>query len=122
MTTIKKNEEPLPGVNGSIQTQFNLTQPMPPYMMAFVVCDKEDFDFDMSLANNNIPIRIWARKRYVDRKYTRAALELTTKIFNGLQDIFKNVDPSSLPEKIDIFAIPDYSVSLYMDFNVGIPK
>ena len=71
--------------------------------MAFVVCDVSDFDFDTYLADNNIPIRIWARRRYVDEEYALATLELTYKIYNQLQDIFKNVDKSSLPAKIGKF-------------------
>jgi aminopeptidase N len=73
---------------------------MSPYLMAFVVCDIEDFDYDTYLANNNIPIRIWARRRYIDEEYGLSTLELTAKIYNELQDIFRNVDRSSLPAKI----------------------
>ena len=73
---------------------------MSPYLMAFVVCDTEDFDYDTYLANNNIPIRIWGRRRYIDEEYGLSTLELTAKIYNELQDIFRNVDRSSLPAKI----------------------
>lgn len=76
---------------------------MSPYLMAFVVCDTEDFDYDTYLANNNIPIRIWARRRYIDEEYALSTLELTAKIYNELQDIFRNVDRSSLPAKIGTY-------------------
>jgi hypothetical protein len=75
---------------------------MSPYLMAFVVCDTADFDYDTYLANNNIPIRIWARRRYVDEEYALSTLELTVKIYNQLEDIFRNVDRSSLPAKIGV--------------------
>lgn len=71
--------------------------------MAFVVCDTEDFDYDTYLADNNIPIRIWARRRYIDEGYALSTLNLASKIYNSLQDIFKDVDRSALPAKIGMY-------------------
>jgi len=55
-------------------------------------------------------VRLWARKQYIEKGYGDAPLNLTIKLFNSLQDIFRNVNKLALPDKIDVFTMPDYPV------------
>ena len=96
------------------------------------------------MADGNVPIRIWARTRLHGENLTLPCLDLAVKVFNGLQDIFRNVDRASIPPKIgknlinfaflcmlrikikfkifkDIFAIPDYPVR-YLEILYYIQK
>ena len=87
---------------------------MPTNMMAYIVFKDEDFKSVESMSVNNIPVRLWARSNLVDKGLAKASLDLSVKIYDQLLDIFKNVNPNALPEKIDIFAIPDYPVIFFL--------
>ena len=73
---------------------------MPTQLIAFIVFNTTDFKVMEKKADNDIPIRIWTRSRLNEEGLAEPALDLTIRIFNGLQDIFRNVDRRSLPPKI----------------------
>lgn len=85
---------------------------MPTSLIGIVVFYSKDIKYVSSTTKSGIPVKVWSRNHFIDENQTDLALEMTVKIFNELEEIFKNVS-SSLPEKIDVIAIPDYPVSFF---------
>ena len=99
---------------GFITTEFEMTEKLSTFLIGISVFYDIDITSVASTTNSGIPVQIWARKNFIDEGQADMGLEMTVKIFDQLQAIFKNVDNSSLPKKIDIIAIPDYPVNLYL--------
>jgi len=89
-----------PALPNTVQTKFVKTPPMPPQLIAYIVFNTSDFKMEERMADGNVPIRIWARTRLHGENLTIPCLDLAVKVFNGLQDIFRNVDRASIPPKI----------------------
>lgn len=105
-----KRDIPIPTITGEVQTVFAPTQPMPTYLISLLVFNEKDFGKTSASVIGDIKISVWARKSLVDQGFATGTLDMAIKVFSELLEIFKNVDESSLPSKIDIFAIPEYSV------------
>jgi len=103
---------------GFITTEFEMTEKLSTFLIGISVFYDIDITSVASTTNSGIPVQIWARKNFIDEGQADMGLEMTVKIFDQLQAIFKNVDNSSLPKKIDIIAIPDYPVNLYLLNNL----
>ena len=70
--------------------------------MAYVVFKDSDFKLVQEMAgpDYDIPIRVWTRSNLAAKGLSLPVLDMTVKIFNELLDIFRNVDPTSIPPKI----------------------
>lgn len=100
------------GPNGTlITTKFEITEKMPTSMIALTVFYDSDFKSVSGKSQSGIPIKLWARRHFIDENQADIGLDLTIKIFNALEDLFSKVDKKSLPAKIDVLAIPDYPVN-----------
>ena len=84
----------------NVKTNFVKTPPMPPQLIAYLVFNSSDFKMVEKMADGNVPIRIWTRSRLYDEGLATPTLDVAVKVFNALQDIFRNVDRSSIPPKI----------------------
>jgi hypothetical protein len=82
------------------------------FIKAYLVFNKNDFSKKTAKSEQDIEINFWARSSLVDEGFVDGPLELTKDIFNALLDIFSGVDKSALPKKIDVFAIPEYTVRI----------
>jgi glutamyl aminopeptidase len=100
----------IPGVS---RTVFQPTEPMPSYFMAYLAFSKDDFDkvgTEIGTPNGPIFVNLWARKQFIQGGFTTDPLNLIEKVLIGVLDIFRNANPICIPNKIDVFAIPDYPV------------
>lgn len=73
-----------------------------------VVFDTEDFVSETLYLPGDIRLNIWVRKEYAEDGLD--ILNMAEKIFEALMEIFKDVDETALPPKIDMFIIPEYPV------------
>lgn len=73
-----------------------------------VVFNTDDFVSETLYLPGDIRLNVWARKEFANDALD--LLNMTEKIFEGLMDIFRDVDESALPTKIDMFLIPEYPV------------
>ncbi|XP_054892863.1 aminopeptidase Ey-like [Poeciliopsis prolifica] len=92
-------------INGEslIQTNFEPTEIMSTYLLAFVVCD---FAYIGTNPDAAVLIRIWARRKAIEEGQGNYALEKTGPILA----FFENYYNSSYPlEKSDQIALPDFS-------------
>ncbi|KAJ1180035.1 hypothetical protein NDU88_005259 [Pleurodeles waltl] len=83
-------------------TRFERTPKMSTYLLAFIVCD---FD-KIERTENNIQIRIWARKKAIEEGQGVYALNITGPILNFYEKYYQL--PYPLP-KSDQIALPDFS-------------
>ncbi|KAF3686902.1 Aminopeptidase N [Channa argus] len=90
------------GVNVKVTT-FEPTKRMSTYLLAFIV---SDFDSIQSNQNNNLLIRIWARKKAIDDKQGDYALNVTGPILQFYEHYYNATYPLS---KSDQVALPDFN-------------
>ncbi|XP_078539357.1 aminopeptidase N-like [Lissotriton helveticus] len=83
-------------------TTFEKTPKMSTYLLAFIV---SDFD-KIEKMNNEVQIRIWARKKAIQEEQGAYALNVTGPILNFLQSYYKV--PYPLPKSEQV-ALPDFS-------------
>lgn len=75
-----------------------------------VVFNTDDFVSESLYLPGDIRLRVWTRKEFANDALD--VLNMTERIFEyGLMEIFKNVDETALPSKIDMFIIPEYPVT-----------
>jgi hypothetical protein len=102
---------------------FETTPPMPTYYIALSAFNPNDFGFvTMNTTRSNIPVvfhsysrsflikafrlyfllqvSLWARKQYIEGGFGQDPLEMSVKIFDALDDIFRGVGAKALPPKI----------------------
>ncbi|XP_078539355.1 aminopeptidase N-like [Lissotriton helveticus] len=83
-------------------TTFGKTPKVSTYLLAFIVCD---FD-KIEKMNNNVQIRIWARKKAIQENQGEYALNVTGPILTLVQEYYRA--PYPLPKSEQV-AIPDFS-------------
>lgn len=84
------------------QTSFGPTEIMSTYLLAFVVCE---FTY-ITRKDNDVLIRIWARKKAIDEGQGAYALEKTGPILAFFEKYYNSSYPL---EKSDQIALPDFS-------------
>nr|XP_033483089.1 aminopeptidase N-like isoform X2 [Epinephelus lanceolatus] len=83
-------------------TTFEPTERMSTYLLAFIVSDFVDIQ---STLNNNLLIRIWARRKAIDNKQGDYALNVTGPILQFYEHYYNATYPLS---KSDQIALPDF--------------
>ncbi|XP_074522826.1 aminopeptidase N-like [Halichoeres trimaculatus] len=84
-------------------TTFEPTKRMSTYLLAFIV---SDFTCIQSTQNNNLLIRIWARRKAIDDKQGEYALNVTGPILQFYERYYNATYPLS---KSDQIALPDFN-------------
>lgn len=84
------------------RTTFETTKKMSTYLLAFIVCD---FKSIQSTQNNNLMIRIWARRQAIDSGQGDYALNVTGPILQFYEQYYNAPYPLS---KSDQIALPDF--------------
>jgi len=95
-----KEQTPVRGKDDQIRTEFEESQLMSTYLVAFVICD---FELIKSNTKSNITIRVIAAKDKIDQ--AKFALDQATKITENYEKFFGI--PYPLPKQ-DLIAIPDF--------------
>ncbi|XP_038556676.1 aminopeptidase N-like [Micropterus salmoides] len=84
-------------------TTFEPTERMSTYLLAFIVCNFVDIN---STLNNNLLVRIWARRKAIDDKQGDYALQVTGPILQFYERYYNATYPLS---KSDQIALPDFN-------------
>uniref|UniRef100_A0A3Q3ESU4 Aminopeptidase n=1 Tax=Labrus bergylta TaxID=56723 RepID=A0A3Q3ESU4_9LABR len=84
-------------------TTFEPTRRMSTYLLAFIVCD---FISIQSTQNNNLLVRIWARRKAIDDGQGEYALNITGPILQFYERYYNATYPLS---KSDQIALPDFN-------------
>ncbi|CAJ1048729.1 aminopeptidase Ey-like isoform X2 [Xyrichtys novacula] len=85
------------------RTSFDPSEVMSTYLLAFVVCD---FSFIGSKPEEDVLIRIWARKKAIEERQGDYALEKTGPILAFFEKYYNSPYPLT---KSDQIALPDFS-------------
>lgn len=83
-------------------TTFEPTERMSTYLLAFIVCDF----VNVHSAQNNLSIRIWARRKAIDARQGEYALNVTGPILHFYEQYYNARYPLS---KADQIALPDFN-------------
>nr|XP_046263621.1 aminopeptidase N-like [Scatophagus argus] len=84
-------------------TTFEPTERMSTYLLAFIVCE---FVHIQSFQNNNLLVRIWARRKAIDDRQGDYALNVTGPILQFYEHYYNATYPLI---KSDQIALPDFS-------------
>uniref|UniRef100_A0A8C5FYW7 Aminopeptidase n=1 Tax=Gouania willdenowi TaxID=441366 RepID=A0A8C5FYW7_GOUWI len=86
-----------------LKTSFDPTEIMSPYLLAFVVCE---FAFIKAPKDEDVLVRIWARKKAIEEGQGNYALEKTGSVLAFLENYYNSSYPL---KKSDQIALPDFS-------------